>query len=63
VSAALSKAGGPGLQTECFSKFPNGITPGTIAITKGFDLMCKQLFHITLPYYVDDKQCIEVCKL
>ncbi|XP_060565468.1 uncharacterized protein LOC132724602 isoform X2 [Ruditapes philippinarum] len=59
VSAALSKAVGPDLQKECKLKFPNGISPGTIAITKGFNLMCKQLFHITLPYYVDVKQCIE----
>lgn len=63
VSAALLNSVGRKLQQECRTRYPDGITADKIAITSGFNLLCKKLFHITLPYYIDDKQCIEVCLL
>ncbi|XP_053406389.1 uncharacterized protein LOC128559209 [Mercenaria mercenaria] len=54
VSLALLNAAGRKLQQECRDQHPKGITPDMIAVTGGYKLMCKQVFHITLPRYDGD---------
>ena len=49
VSSSLLKAAGAKIQEECTAKYPGGISTGDIAITRGYGLPCKEVFHITLP--------------
>ena len=48
ASKGLLKTGGDGIQTECDSKFPNGITHGEVAATSPGKLSCKELFHVAV---------------
>ncbi|XP_036364571.1 protein mono-ADP-ribosyltransferase PARP14-like isoform X2 [Octopus sinensis] len=52
-SGAISKyilfAAGPQIQDECSQKYPRGISTSEIAITKGYNLKCKNVFHLALP--------------
>ncbi|XP_036364520.1 protein mono-ADP-ribosyltransferase PARP14-like [Octopus sinensis] len=52
-SGAISKyilfAAGPQIQDECSQKYPQGISTSKIAITKGYNLKCKNVFHLALP--------------
>ncbi|CAI9714784.1 protein mono-ADP-ribosyltransferase PARP14-like [Octopus vulgaris] len=52
-SGAISKyilfAAGPQIQDECNQKYPQGISTSKIAITKGYNLKCKNVFHLALP--------------
>ncbi|CAI9716700.1 protein mono-ADP-ribosyltransferase PARP14-like isoform X1 [Octopus vulgaris] len=52
-SGAISKyilfAAGPQIQDECSQKYPQGISTSEIAITKGYNLKCKNVFHLALP--------------
>ena len=38
-------------QTECKSKYPNGIGHDEIAIVKGGKLPCKKIYFVNLPVY------------
>ncbi|XP_036364589.1 protein mono-ADP-ribosyltransferase PARP14-like isoform X2 [Octopus sinensis] len=49
LSKSILNAAGPEIQYECNQKYPRGISTSTIAITKGHDLKCKNVFHLTLP--------------
>ncbi|XP_070212581.1 protein mono-ADP-ribosyltransferase PARP14-like [Littorina saxatilis] len=49
VSSSILQAAGVSLQTECNTKYPNGIKIGEIAVTKGHALACKELYHLSLP--------------
>ncbi|XP_070210414.1 protein mono-ADP-ribosyltransferase PARP14-like isoform X2 [Littorina saxatilis] len=49
VSSALLKVGGPEIQQELASTYPQGITIGDVAVSSGGKLMCKKLFHCCLP--------------
>ncbi|XP_056013452.1 uncharacterized protein LOC125678475 isoform X3 [Ostrea edulis] len=49
MAEALLKAAGAGIQTECHKKYPQGINYGEIAITDGYDLPCKFVYHGTIP--------------
>ncbi|WAR20044.1 MYCB2-like protein [Mya arenaria] len=57
-SPSLQEAAGIGLRTECVRRYPNGITYGGLAVTGGYGLACKYVFHISLPPYflVDARQ-------
>ncbi|XP_061170810.1 protein mono-ADP-ribosyltransferase PARP14-like [Saccostrea echinata] len=48
ISKSLSRAGGESLQDECKIKYKHGIEPGKVAITKGGNLKCKQVYHGTI---------------
>ncbi|XP_052770015.1 uncharacterized protein LOC128209822 isoform X1 [Mya arenaria] len=58
ISPSLQEAAGIGLRTECVRRYPNGITYGGLAVTGGYGLACKYVFHISLPPYllVDARQ-------
>lgn len=46
VSKGLLSVAGDGLQTDCNSKYPDGITYGDIAVTGGAKLSCKEVYHV-----------------
>nr|KAG5699798.1 hypothetical protein BaRGS_013518 [Batillaria attramentaria] len=48
VSASLLAAAGSSLQDECRTQYPNGITTGDVAKTKGHNLACREVYHLTL---------------
>ena len=56
TSKSLLRAGGDDLQSEVKVKYPRGITPGKVAITKGGRLQCSQVYHGTLQKYEGDKK-------
>ncbi len=49
VSAKILAAAGPGIQTECASKYPKGIEGHHIAETAGGQLPCKLIYHCACP--------------
>ncbi|GAB1599116.1 hypothetical protein Ahia01_000188800, partial [Argonauta hians] len=49
ISKSILKAAGPQLQAECSNKYPKGISESTVAITKGYNLKCNNVFHLALP--------------
>ncbi|CAI9714785.1 Hypothetical predicted protein [Octopus vulgaris] len=49
VSKSILFAAGPQIQDECNQKYPQGISTSTIAITKGYNLKCENVFHLALP--------------
>lgn len=52
ASKALARAAGGGLQSECNSNFPDGIkNVGYIAITGGYRLNCKKVYHVAVNSY------------
>nr|XP_034328119.1 protein mono-ADP-ribosyltransferase PARP14 isoform X2 [Crassostrea gigas] len=48
TSKSLLRAGGESLQDECIMKYKHGIQPGEVAMTKGGNLYCKQVYHGTI---------------
>jgi O-acetyl-ADP-ribose deacetylase (regulator of RNase III) len=61
ISSALLAAAGQGLQEECKKRFPCGIKPDIIAVTDGYALKCKAVFHITLQLERSSECSIVVC--
>ncbi|XP_036364701.1 protein mono-ADP-ribosyltransferase PARP14-like [Octopus sinensis] len=49
ISKFILNAAGPEMQDECNQKYPQGISTFKIAITKGYNLKCKNVFHLALP--------------
>ncbi|KAL4231447.1 Poly (ADP-ribose) polymerase [Mactra antiquata] len=48
LSNALLRAGGDVIQDECNQNYPNGISPGEVAVTSGGNLACTYIFHIAI---------------
>ncbi|CAI9714736.1 protein mono-ADP-ribosyltransferase PARP14-like [Octopus vulgaris] len=51
ISKSILNAAGPQMQDECNQKYPQGISTFKIAITKGYNLNCKNVFHLALPLW------------
>ncbi|CAI9714777.1 Hypothetical predicted protein [Octopus vulgaris] len=49
ISKYILFAAGSEIQDECNQKYPQGISTSTIAITKGYNLNCENVFHLVLP--------------
>ncbi|XP_029635758.1 protein mono-ADP-ribosyltransferase PARP14-like isoform X2 [Octopus sinensis] len=49
ISKFILNSAGPQIQDECNQKYPQGISTSEIAITKGYNLKCKNVFHLALP--------------
>ncbi|CAI9716753.1 protein mono-ADP-ribosyltransferase PARP14-like [Octopus vulgaris] len=49
ISKSILNAAGPQIQVECNQKYPQGISTSELAITKGYNLKCKKVFHLVLP--------------
>ncbi|XP_036355204.1 protein mono-ADP-ribosyltransferase PARP14-like isoform X2 [Octopus sinensis] len=49
ISKYILLAAGPEIQVECNQKYPQGISTFEIVITKGYNLNCKNVFHLVLP--------------
>lgn len=49
MAESLLQAAGPGLQTECDQKYPQGIQSGDLAITRGHNLPCQFVYHGAIP--------------
>uniref|UniRef100_K1PDC3 Poly [ADP-ribose] polymerase 14 n=1 Tax=Magallana gigas TaxID=29159 RepID=K1PDC3_MAGGI len=49
MAESLLQAAGPGLQTECDQKYPQGIQSGDLAITRGHNLQCQFVYHGAIP--------------
>ena len=41
----ISDAAGSALQSEIDSRYPNGIKIGDIAVTNGYSLKCRKIYH------------------
>ncbi|KAK3095211.1 hypothetical protein FSP39_011607 [Pinctada imbricata] len=54
TSKSLLRVGGDKVQEECKLKYRSGIKPGQVAITKGGDLQCSQVYHGTLQKFTRD---------
>ena len=48
VSASMLAEGGPGLQVECKSKYPQGIKVWEVAETAGHGLRCRVVYHLAM---------------
>ncbi|XP_062603406.1 uncharacterized protein LOC134265167 isoform X2 [Saccostrea cucullata] len=55
ISKSILKAAGPEIQAECKQKYKGGIHIGKLAITKGYGLQCKHVFHGCLPKYTTNE--------
>jgi len=51
---AILSHGGNSIQTECKTKFPNGIEYGSIVSVHGGKLRCKKLYFIAIPDFVNE---------
>lgn len=52
VSKSLLKHAGKAIQIECKEKYPQGVSMGGIAVTKGGDMQCvEQIYHCILPQW------------
>ncbi|CAI9714780.1 Hypothetical predicted protein [Octopus vulgaris] len=49
ISNSILNAAGSQIQDECNQRYPQGISTSTIAITKGYNLKCENVFHLVLP--------------
>ncbi|XP_029644913.1 protein mono-ADP-ribosyltransferase PARP14-like [Octopus sinensis] len=49
ISKLILNAAGPQIQRECNRKYPQGISIYEIAVTKGYNLKCENVFHLVLP--------------
>ncbi|XP_036354926.1 protein mono-ADP-ribosyltransferase PARP14-like [Octopus sinensis] len=49
ISKFILLAAGPEIQNECNQRYPQGISTSKIAVTKGYNLNCKNVFHLVLP--------------
>ncbi|CAI9714773.1 Hypothetical predicted protein [Octopus vulgaris] len=49
ISKLILNTAGPEIQNECYQKYPQGISTSKIAVTKGYNLKCKNVFHLALP--------------
>ena len=56
VSNAILKTAGAQLQTEINRNYPNGIKPFEIAVTNGYGLACKIVYHGALKFYDKNKR-------
>ncbi|XP_021378675.1 poly [ADP-ribose] polymerase 14-like isoform X2 [Mizuhopecten yessoensis] len=60
LSKTLLQYGGQSLQTECTSSYPRGIQPGDVAITKGGNLQCQQVYHGTFDSWGNEQRgCVK----
>ena len=51
VSKALLRAAGNEIQKECDDNYGGGIKVGDVAVTKGYGLKCKKVYHIAVDTY------------
>ena len=63
VSKSLLKAAGSEMLVECSKKYPHGIKHNEIAITKGYNLKCQNVYHVSLGKYDTsrDHEMYKVC--
>jgi hypothetical protein len=59
VSSTLLKAGGSEIQNECKQSYPSGIMNLLVAVTGGYKIACKKVFHIALDRYEVEKTCLK----
>lgn len=48
ISKTILEVAGQGIQTEINVKYPNGIKPGEVAVTDGYNLPYQYVFHCSL---------------
>ncbi|XP_052769167.1 E3 ubiquitin-protein ligase MYCBP2-like isoform X2 [Mya arenaria] len=62
ISNSMLTVAGPKLQQECTRRYPNGIAFGEVAVTKGYGLKCKNVYHVAVPvwdaFYVESLQIL-----
>lgn len=51
TTSVVSRTAGSSLQNECNEHYGGGIDVGDVAITRGGNLKCKRVYHITLPQW------------
>lgn len=63
VSKGLLAIAGNELQSECTSKYPDGISYGEIAVTGGGKLQCKEVYHVCCKTWSGEQTRQELKKL
>ncbi|XP_052769360.1 uncharacterized protein LOC128209377 isoform X2 [Mya arenaria] len=62
ISNSMLTVAGQKLQQECTRRYPNGIAFGEVAVTKGYGLKCKNVYHVAVPvwdaFYVESLQIL-----
>ena len=51
------------MQKECSANYPKGIGVGDIAVTRGYKLSCKKVYHVAVDSYERDRGCLKVTGL
>lgn len=51
LAQSLLQVAGDELQNACDSQYPNGVQPGHIAVTSGYKLKCRKVYHGALPQW------------
>ena len=62
VSQAILQAGGDSIQQECEDKYPSGIKTKEIAQTKGGNLRCDKIYHLTLSDWANQGETVRTIK-
>lgn len=67
VSRSILRKAGRGIQDQLRNFHPKGIAPGEVAVTRGFSLDCRFVYHGALDYWpsthdpeVKKTHCLEV---
>lgn len=67
VSRSILRKAGPGIQDQLRNYHPKGMTRGEVAVTRGFSLDCRFVYHGALDYWpsthepeVKKAHCLEV---
>ncbi|KAJ8320640.1 hypothetical protein KUTeg_002227 [Tegillarca granosa] len=62
VSNSVLQTGGPSLQMECSTNYPNGIQFGEVAVTNGGNLQCSKVLHGSIPSWDVDGAALGVLR-
>ena len=60
ASKAVLRAAGGEMQKECNNNYPKGIRVGDIAVTGGYGLRCKKVYHVAVDNYERGQGALKV---
>ena len=60
ASKAISHAAGRDMQKECDANYQAGIKVGDVAVTGGYKLKCKKVYHVAVDTYERGQGALKV---
>ena len=60
ASKAVLRAAGNDMQKECDNNYGRGIKVGDVAVTKGYQLKCKKVYHVAVDTYERGQGALKV---